>query len=142
MTYLVGIRAVKAPRPDIATRADIVRLVDSFYRLVREDEVLGPIFDDVAQVDWAAHLPKMYDFWEAVLFGRATFKGNPLAVHLALAQKTPLTSHEFDRWVALFHATVEELFEGEVADMARLRAIRIAATMQHHLALSGQEAAR
>lgn len=122
---------------DIATRADIVRLVDSFYRLVREDEILGPIFDDVAQVDWAAHLPKMYDFWEAVLFGRPTFKGNPLAVHLALAQKTPLTSHEFDRWVALCHATVEELFEGEVADMARLRASRIATTMQYHLTLAG-----
>lgn len=122
---------------DIATRADIVRLVDSFYRLVREDEILGPIFDDVAQVDWAAHLPKMYDFWEAVLFGRPTFKGNPLAVHLALAQKTSLTSHEFDRWVALFHVTVEELFEGEVADMARLRASRIAMTMQHHLSLTG-----
>lgn len=125
---------------DIATRADIVRLVDSFYRLVREDEVLGPIFNDVAQVNWAVHLPKMYDFWEAVLFGRPTFKGNPLAVHLALAQKTPLRSHEFDRWVALFHATVEELFEGEVADMARLRASRIAMTMQHHLTMAGLDA--
>ena len=141
MADLIDARAVKAPAHDITTRADIVRLVDSFYRLVQEDEVLGPIFNDVARVDWAAHLPKMYDFWEAVLFGRPTFKGNPLAVHLALAQKTPLSSHEFDRWVALFHLTVEELFEGEVADMARLRARRIAMTMQHHLVLSGLDAA-
>jgi hemoglobin len=126
-----------SPTTDIATRADIVRLVDTFYRLVRQDDILGPIFDDVARVDWAAHLPKMYDFWETVLFGRATFKGNPLAVHLALAQLTPLTSREFDRWIALFHATVEEQFEGEVADLARLRASRIAATMQHHLAMTG-----
>lgn len=125
---------------DITTRADIVRLVDTFYRLVRQDDILGPIFDEVAKVDWAVHLPKMYDFWETVLFGRATFKGNPLAVHLALAQLTPLTTREFDRWIALFHATVEEQFEGEVADLARLRASRIAATMQHHLATAGRGA--
>lgn len=126
---------------DIATRADIVRLVDTFYELVQEDDLLGPIFNDVARVDWSAHLPKMYDFWEAVLFGRAVFKGNPLAVHLALADRTPLTTREFDRWIALFHATVEGLFEGEVADMARLRASRIATTMHHHLVLSGRHAA-
>lgn len=127
---------------DIATRADIVRMVDTFYSLVREDDLLGPIFNDVAHVDWSAHLPKMYDFWEAVLFGRAVFKGNPLAVHLALAQRTSITGREFDRWIALFHATVEGLFEGEVADMARLRASRIATTMQHHLVLSGCDVAQ
>jgi hemoglobin len=119
---------------DITTRADVVRMVDTFYDLVREDDILGPIFGGVARVDWAAHLPKMYDFWEAVLFGRATFKGNPLAVHLALSRLTPLTNREFDRWIALFHATVEGLFEVDVVDIARLRASRIAATMQHHLA--------
>lgn len=118
---------------DITTRADIVRMVNTFYDVVREDDILGPIFDDVAQVDWEAHLPKMYDFWEAILFGRPTFKGNPLAMHLALSRLTPLTDREFDRWIALFHATVEGLFEGGAADMAKLRASRIASTMQHHL---------
>jgi hemoglobin len=122
-----------ASRPDITSRDAIVRLVDAFYARVRGDDLLGPIFDDVARVDWGAHLLKMYDFWETVLFGAGTFRGNPLAVHSALAQKTPLTSREFDRWVALFHATVAELFEGPVADDARLRATRIAFTMQHHL---------
>ncbi len=122
-----------APAADITAREDIVRLVDTFYDRVQQDGLLGPIFNDVAQVDWAAHLPKMYDFWEAVLFGRAVFKGNPLAVHYALALKTPIGRREFDRWVELFHATVDELFDGEVAEMARLRASRIALTMQHHL---------
>ena len=76
----------------------------------------------------------MYDFWEAVLFGAAGFKGNPMAVHRALAAQTPLTSREFDRWVALFHATVDDLFAGTVAEEIKLRATRIAFTMQHHLA--------
>jgi len=123
-------------RPDIRSRDEIVRLVDAFYTRVREDDLLGPIFDEVARVDWAEHLPKMYAFWETVLFGAGTFRGNPLAVHSALAQKTPLTSREFDRWVELFQATVDELFEGPVAEDARMRAARIAFTMQHHLGMA------
>jgi hemoglobin len=47
---------------DIVSRADIEHLVNHFYNRVRADEILGPIFDDVAHTDWDAHLPKMYDF--------------------------------------------------------------------------------
>lgn len=118
---------------DIEDRADIVRLVDGFYASVRADAVLGPIFDDIAHTDWAVHLPKMYDFWETVLFGRSAFRGNPLAVHLDLATRAPLTGREFSRWLAMFQQQVDGLFEGPVADEAKLRARRIAAVMQHHL---------
>lgn len=118
---------------DIASRADIERLVDTFYTRVRADDKLGPIFDDVARVDWDTHLPKMYGFWEAVLFGHATFKGNPLAAHRTLAQKTPLTAQDFDRWILLFHESVDELFAGMMAEDAKLRAMRIASVMQHHI---------
>jgi hemoglobin len=120
---------------DIASRDDVTRLVDAFYDQIRTDDVLGPIFQDVAHVDWAAHLPKMYDFWEGVLFGKAGFTGNPLAVHRALARRTALTSQEFDRWLALFHRTVDRLFSGGVADLAKQRSSRIAMVMQHHIAL-------
>ena len=121
-------------RHDIATRADIITLVDAFYARVQADTLIGPIFNEVAQVDWARHLPKMYDFWESVLFGTVGFKGNPLAVHRQLARRTSMSAREFDRWLALFHATVDELFEGDVAEGAKLRAARIAMTMQHHIA--------
>jgi hemoglobin len=119
---------------DIATRDDIVSLVDGFYARVREDDLLGPIFNDIARVDWAAHLPKMYDFWDSVLFGRAQFKGNPLAVHRALATRAPMTDAAFGRWIVLFHATVDDLFSGPVAFEAKQRAVRIAMTMQYHIA--------
>jgi hemoglobin len=119
---------------DIASRADIERLVDAFYNLVRADEILGPIFNDVAKVDWPVHLPKMYAFWEALLFGVPGFKGNPLAVHRALAQRTPLTPVEFGRWVEIFHATVDALFAGPVANDAKQRASRIAVVMQQQIA--------
>jgi hemoglobin len=107
--------------------------VDTFYERVRTDDILGPIFDDVARVDWAGHLPKMYAFWDAVLFGTAGFKGNPLAAHLQFAQLTPLGSREFGRWIELFHSTVDARFSGPVADEAKTRASRIAIVMQHHI---------
>jgi len=125
-------------RSDIRSRDEVVRLVDAFYSRVRADDLLGPIFDEVARVDWSEHLPKMYAFWESILFGAGTYRGNPLAAHLALARKTPLTTEAFDRWVSLFQATVDELFEGPVAEEARVRAARIAFTMQHHLAAARQ----
>jgi hemoglobin len=114
------------PRRDLATRQDIIALVDGFYDRVRADDLIGPIFDGIARVDWAAHLPKMYDFWEAVLFGAGNFKGNPMAVHRALARQAPLTSDAFDRWLALFRETVDERFAGAVAEDAKDRAQRIA----------------
>jgi hemoglobin len=119
---------------ELASRADIVRLVDAFYERVREDKILGPIFTDVARVDWEVHLPKMYDFWESVLFGKIGFKGAPLPVHLALSRQVALTSREFDRWIALFHSSVDALFAGPLAAEAKIRATRIAAVMQHHIA--------
>ena len=118
---------------DITDRRDVACLVNVFYDRVRDDGLLGPIFDDVAHVDWATHLPRMYDFWESVLFGTATFKGTPLVVHRALAQHTPLTNEAFDRWVALFQATVDDLFSGSVANQAKDSAVRIAATIEQRL---------
>jgi hemoglobin len=119
---------------DLTPGAGVVRLVDAFYTRVRADDCIGPIFNDVAKVNWAAHLPKMYTFWDSVLFGVPGFKGNPLAVHLVLAGRTPLTPREFDRWVSVFHATVDELFAGPMATEAKQRAVRIATMMQYHIA--------
>ena len=119
---------------DLATRVDVERLVDAFYQRVRNDEILSPIFDDVAQVNWSDHLPKMYDFWETVLFGSARYQGNPLAVHLALGRKVALGEQEFARWLALFQETVDTLFVGRRATEAVLKASRIAAVMRHNLA--------
>ena len=121
-------------RLDISDRRDVACLVNVFYDRVRADDMLGPIFDDIAHVDWPTHLPLMYDFWESVLFGTATFKGAPLEAHRALARRTPLTSGAFDRWIALFHQTVDDLFAGFTANHAKQSASRIALVLQHNIA--------
>jgi hemoglobin len=103
-------------RPDIAGRAEIEALVNEFYQRVQQDEMLGPIFNDVAHIDWSAHLPKMYAFWETVLFRSGGYTGNPLGAHAKLVPLTNMGKDRFDRWLEMFRGTVDDLFSGENAD--------------------------
>lgn len=125
-------------KPDITHRDDIIRLVDAFYGHVRRDATIGFIFDEVAQVDWPHHLPKMYDFWSGILLGESGYTGNVMASHLELAKKTPLGEKEFSAWIRLFHQTVDELFEGQKATEAKTRADAIAQLMQFKINGQGQ----
>lgn len=102
-------------KPDIAGRSEIETLVNAFYDRVRTDEVLGFIFDKVAQTNWHTHLPKMYAFWETVLFRSGGYTGNPLAAHAKLTPLTEMGRAQFDRWLTLFRSTVDDLFAGEKA---------------------------
>ena len=105
-----------APHPDLAGRPDIETLVNAFYERVRGDALLGFIFDEVARTDWQAHLPKMYAFWETVMFRSGGYTGNPLAAHAKLVPLTAMGRPQFDRWLELFRATVDDHFSGENAE--------------------------
>lgn len=118
---------------DIQEHTDIVLLVDQFYSKIKTNPILSPIFSDVAKVDWAHHLTKMYSFWGSILLGEQTYSGNPMQVHVALSKLTPLSKHEFDEWLLLFNATVDELFSGTNAEEAKLRAANIARLMLHKI---------
>lgn len=116
-------------KPDIVHSADVKALIDAFYAKVQKDEVIGYIFNDIAQVDWPHHLPVMYAFWGFLLLGNAdSYRGNPIQKHFDLHQKHPLKAEHFDRWVTLFQTTVDELFAGPTADNAKFRAFAIAET--------------
>jgi len=101
---------------DIQGRPEIIRLVDHFYQRIRTDDLLGFIFNDLAAVNWDAHLPKMYDFWQTVLFRDGGYKGDPIAAHAKLLAKTELGKEQFDRWLTLFEESVDALFQGPNAD--------------------------
>ncbi|KAA3440754.1 group III truncated hemoglobin [Rufibacter hautae] len=118
-------------KPDITTEEDIKRLVDAFYDHVNQDELLSPVFNEFARVDWEHHLPKMYEFWSTVLFGSMAYKGQPFPKHLAL----PVDRTHFTRWIALFTQTVEELFAGEMAELAKQKATSIANIFQMKMGL-------
>jgi hemoglobin len=125
-------------RSDIATPEDVRRLVDEFYGAIRRDELLNPIFTDVAQVDWEHHLPQMYAFWNSVLLGLPGYRGAPFLPH----QKLPTTPEHFRRWVALFQATVDRLFAGARAQQAKDAASSMAHTFALRLGLIDPVAGR
>ncbi len=113
---------------DISNAEDIRKLIDTFYLRVRADDTIGYIFNEIANVDWAHHLPKMYMFWEFMLLGKDGYHGNPMEAHQKLIQKVKLTPEHFERWVQLFTETVNEHFEGLNAEEAKNKARLIAKT--------------
>lgn len=118
-------------KTDIKNRKDIEKLVNAFYEKVKTDEVIGYLFTDVAKVNWELHLPKMYSFWENILFYTANYSGSPMVVHKELHQKSAMTETHFHHWNKLFNETVDKLFEGSKADEIKNRASNIAQVMMY-----------
>lgn len=118
---------------DIESREDIIALINQFYHKVQQNELIGKIFTDIAQVNWAHHLPRMYDFWETVLFGKEAFKGNPMLKHIQLSKQTAMEQIHFNEWLLLWSKTIDENFKGETADLAKFRAKSIADLMLYKI---------
>ena len=121
-------------KKEILNKTDVQWLVDRFYDKIREDKVVGYIFNDVMKVKWEKHLPVMYAFWENTLFYTGSYQGNAMKKHLNIKRVTSLQKKHFNRWLQLFNETVDEYFEGEKAELAKQRAHSIATIMQVKIA--------
>ncbi|MFY7651319.1 MAG: group III truncated hemoglobin [Chitinophagaceae bacterium] len=113
--------------PDINDRTDLIRLVNAFYDKVKIDEQIGHFF---AHVNWDKHLPVMYDFWENTIFYSGSYMGNPIQSHQKLHFFKGLSEADFERWITLFVETVNSLFNGNNAELAKQRAYSIATVMK------------
>jgi hemoglobin len=102
-------------------------LVDHFYAKVHVDPGLGPIFERVLRGEWRPHMETMRDFWTSVMLTSGRYKGGPVPAHLRIKAIEPET---FDRWLRLFGETCDELFENEVAEAFRAKAVRIAESLK------------
>jgi hemoglobin len=120
-------------RGDIEDREDVERLVRAFYGRALVDPVIGWIFVDVAHLDLEEHLPKIASFWETILLGHRTYAGGAFRPHAALHAQVPLRAGHFERWLALWRATVDELFAGERAELAKAHAARVARAFRGRL---------
>lgn len=118
---------------DIENVNDIEFLVDEFYQKVIVDELLGRFFTIVVNFEWEVHIPIMVSFWETVLLGKASYKGNPISKHIELNKLSKLESVHFERWLELWRVTVNENFIGEKAAEAIAKAETIAKLMQTKL---------
>ncbi len=118
---------------DIENRQDCERLVRAFYGRALEDPIIGWIFVDVAKLDLEAHVPQIASFWETVLLGAQSYAGGAFAPHAALNLKVKLRAGHFERWLALWRATVDELFAGDRAEEAKSHALRVAQAFHRRL---------
>ena len=117
-------------KKDISSREDLFLLVKNFYEKLLNDKTISYLFTDIAKIDLNHHLPVLVDFWDSVLFQSDTYRKNAMQPHLTLNQKSPLEKHHFETWLMYFNNTVDELFEGEKAFLAKERAQSIATVMQ------------
>jgi hemoglobin len=118
---------------DIESRADCERLVRAFYGRALEDPIIGWIFVDVAKLDVEAHVPQIASFWETILLGARSYAGGAFAPHAALHMRTPLRAGHFERWLWLWSTTIDELFAGERAELAKSHAQRVARAFHSRL---------
>lgn len=110
-------------KPDIQNRADVSLLVNTFYDKIRKHPELGPIFNGII-TDWDSHLELLTDFWETQLFLKRKYHGNPVIAHQEVDDKMDgtITSEHFGQWINLWFETLDALFDGERAWIAKNRA--------------------
>ena len=105
----------------------ITQLVEEFYTAIRQDAILGPVFENLIQDNWAQHLDRMVAFWSTVMLGNKNFQGNVYGKHMAL---TGIEPEHFARWLYHFEQTTERLFQVEQATQFNLVAHRIGNSLQ------------
>jgi hemoglobin len=124
-------------RKDISSREDLVRLLEVFYDRALADPLIGHFFTTVIPLDMRTHIPVIADFWESVLLDGRGYRKNVMEVHRNLHALSSLRKEHLDRWVQLFTATVDDLFSGDKAELAKQRGRSIATMMDIKLNHSG-----
>lgn len=119
------------PSPVMKRHPDIARLVTSFYDRARADPVIGPVFAAIV-TDWDGHLRALTAFWAAQLRGRGTYRGQPVAAHIAMAAR--IDPAMFDRWLTLWCDAARTVMEADDAKVLIEKATRIAQVLRHAVA--------
>lgn len=118
------------------TEESLKRLVDTFYARVRQDSLIGPVFN-AAIDDWAEHLGKLQAFWSSVMLTSGRYKGRPLPAHVKHADA--ISAASFERWLAIWKKTTDELMETEAAAALQEKAARIAESLSLGIAFNRGE---
>ena len=111
---------------DTISEESLRALVDTFYAKVREDALIGPVFNR-AIVDWPEHLDKLQSFWSSVMLTSGRYKGRPLPAHIQHGQA--IDARAFERWLAIWKGTTEELLDPASAAALQEKASRIAESL-------------
>jgi hemoglobin len=116
------------------TEDDITAVVDAFYRKVRRDAALGPVFARaIPDEAWPEHLAIIRDFWSSVMLKTGRYRRNPFSAHLGVEGIRP---ELFDRWLALFQETCGEVLAPAPAEALHRKAVGIGESLKAGLFFS------
>jgi hemoglobin len=108
------------------TEESLKVLVDTFYGRVRQDPLLGPVFNGAID-DWPGHLHKLQAFWSSIMLTTGRYKGRPLPAHIKHAEI--ISPAMFRRWLALWQETTAEILPASAATAMQEKAARIAESL-------------
>ena len=119
---------------EISNRKDIALLVTLFYQKVREDSLLGPIFNEAIK-DWPTHLDHLTDFWEGNLLFTKAYHGDPLGAHAKVdaANNNTIEPTHFGVWLNLWFETIDANFTGDIARKAKRQARKMSTFLYLHI---------
>ncbi|PIZ04258.1 MAG: globin [Gammaproteobacteria bacterium CG_4_10_14_0_8_um_filter_38_16] len=112
------------------TKNHIKKLVSYFYQKVQNDEMLGPIFNKVAKVDWDHHILLICQFWNSIMLKTNEYDGNAYRKHVILGEKVNLTEEHFTRWLMLFQEEAFKHLPETEAQLITDKATMIAASLK------------
>jgi hemoglobin len=118
---------------DLDTRTAVHDLVVAFYREIVFDDLLGPVFEEVAETDWAVHIPRLIDYWCRILLGDTGYRGALLEAHREVHQRDPFRGEHFDRWYQLWVTSIDARWRGPRADHAKRHAAATAGLLSRRL---------
>ncbi len=133
MTYM---ESMNEKSPNEITEARLRELVEHFYGRVRNDPLIGPVFNGAIE-DWPDHLDRLQAFWSSVMLGSGRYKGRPLPAHAKHGDS--IRADSFERWLALWKESTEELLSPPAAAAMQEKAARIAESLSLGIAFARGE---
>ena len=118
---------------DLDTRSAVHDLVVAFYREIVFDDLLAPVFEEVAETDWVIHIPRLIDYWCTILLGERSYHGALLDAHREVHHRQPFRDEHFDRWYQLWVASIDARWRGPRADQAKTHAAATAGLISRRL---------
>ena len=129
----VETRTAAIPRGDLDTRTAVHDLVVAFYREIVFDDLLAPLFEEVAETDWAVHIPRLIDYWCRILLGEHGYRGALLEAHREVHEREAFRDEHFDRWYHLWVASIDARWQGAKVEHAKTHAAATAALISPRL---------
>ena len=115
------------------TKLDIQKLIINFYSRINKDELLSPIFNDIAKVDWDVHIPLLCKFWNNIMLKTNDYFGNALMKHVELGNLVEVEEKHFVRWLSLFQQEVNKHLPVDKAEEVFNKALQIAKSLRYRM---------